>query len=432
MNKRILKLALPNIISNITVPLLSMVDMALVGHLDSAAYIGAISYAGMILNFLYWNFGFLRMGTSGFAAQSYGARNLQEAVNVLMRSLAVAMGVAFLILLFHPLILRLAFSLVVAGPEIKSYAADYFYIYIWAAPAIMGQYALTGWFIGMQNSRTPMYVAIFVNVLNILMSVTFVYVFKMKIEGVALGSLIAQTLGFLFAFYICLTRYKRLRKYVKLAILKQLKLFLPFFKVNSDIFLRTLMLVCVTTFFTSASARMGDMTLVVNSLLMQLFVLFSYMMDGFSYAAEALTGRYVGGQSPGLLRQLVRQLFKWGIGIALVFTLLYGLFTDEILGLLTDKLAVIEAAKEYQHWTLLIPLVSFSAFLWDGIFIGSTASRQMRNSMFMAVVSFFALYFILNYFSLSYALWASFLLYLGMRGLVQTYMFRGVLREIYA
>lgn len=431
MNKRILQLAIPNIISNITVPLLSMVDMALVGHLDSAAYIGAISLAVMILNFIYWNFGFLRMGTSGFAAQAYGARNLQEAVDILVRSLAVALGVAFLILLLHPLILRFAFYLLEAGPQVKTYAADYFYIYIWAAPAIMGQYALTGWFIGMQNSRTPMYVAIFVNVLNILASLTFVYVFKMKIEGVALGSLIAQVCGFLFALYICMTRYKRLRKYIRLSILKKAASFVPFFKVNSDIFLRTLMLVCVTTFFTSASARLGDMTLVVNSLLMQLFVLFSYMMDGFSYAAEALTGRYVGGQSPGLLKQLIRQLFKWGLGIALVFTLFYGLFTDEILGLLTDKQDVIEASKQFQHWTLLIPIVSFAAFLWDGIFIGSTASRQMRNSMFVAAASFFATYFVLNYLGLSYALWLSFLIYLGMRGVMQTFMFRGIITKLY-
>lgn len=404
--------------------------MALVGHLESEAYIGAISYAVMILNFIYWNFGFLRMGTSGFAAQSYGARDFQEAVDILVRSLAVALTVALVIILLHPFILRFAFGLVDAGPLVKQYAADYFYIYIWAAPAIIGQYALTGWFIGMQNSRTPMYVAIFVNVLNILLSLTFVYGLKMKIEGVALGSLIAQTSGFLFALYICMTRYKRLRKYIRLSILKQAASFVPFFKVNSDIFLRTLMLVSVTTFFTSASAKMGDMTLVVNSLLMQLFILFSYMMDGFSYAAEALTGRYVGGQSSGLLRALIRQLFKWGLGIALVFTLFYGLFTDQILGLLTDKQAVIEASKQFQVWTLLIPVVSFAAFLWDGIFIGSTASRQMRNSMFVAMLSFFAVYFTLNYLGVAFSLWMAFLIYLGMRGIVQTFMFRKVLRTL--
>ncbi|WP_080904993.1 MATE family efflux transporter [Parabacteroides sp. Marseille-P3160] len=429
MNKKILRLALPNIISNITVPLLGVVDLAIVGHLEVEQSIGGISLATMIVNFIYWNFAFLRMGTSGFTAQSYGARNLKEATAVLFRSMAIAMLASGLILLFHRGILELAFHWIETSETVRSYTKAYFNIYIWAAPAILGQYALTGWLIGMQNAKTPMFVAIFVNVLNICLSFFFVYGLGMQIEGVAMASLIAQTCGFLYALLIFVRCYGRLRSYWDWSVVKRVRTFAPFFRVNSDIFMRTLLLVCVTTFFTSASASLGDTILAVNTLLMQFFIFFSYMMDGFAYAAEALAGRYVGARDPLNLYRLVRQLFRWGLAVALLFTLLYGLFTEEILGILTDKANVILASRAYRHWVLLIPMAGFAAFLWDGIFIGATASRQMRNSMLVAAGGFFLLYALLSACRMPSALWISFLCYLALRGGVQTMMAKSVLSK---
>ncbi|WP_029905270.1 MATE family efflux transporter [Prevotella sp. 10(H)] len=429
MNKSILRLAIPNIISNITVPLLGMVDMFIVGHLDSEDYIGAIAMATMIFNFIYWSFSFLRMGTSGFTAQSYGADDHQEQTNILLRSLAVAMTAGILIISLQYFISYLGFSLLNGEPAVKQYAQDYFYIYIWAAPAILGLYAFNGWYVGMQNAKIPMVVAIGVNVVNIALSFTFVYGLGMKIEGVALASVCAQYTGFLSFVLLWNIKYGRLKQYIRFSVLKNFSSYIPFFKVNSDIFIRTMALVAVTTFFMSASAKAGKDTLAANALLMQLFILFSYMMDGFAYAAEALTGKFIGAGNRLQLKFLVKRLFIWGIILALLFTLVYVLFLDQILGILTDKQNIIEFSKQFHFWVYLIPIASFSAFLWDGVFVGATASHQMRNSMLVAVAAFFILYFAFSGILANNILWIAFIVYLALRGIVQSFMAPAVLNH---
>jgi len=426
VNKNILRLAIPNIIANITVPLLGMVDMFIVGHLSSELFIGAIALGTMIFNFIYWSFSFLRMGTSGFTAQAFGAKNRQEIVNILLRSLSVAIIAGLVIVALQNLILFLAFSFIDTSEQVKIYASEYFHIYIWAAPVVLGMYAMTGWFIGMQDSKTPMFISILVNIINITLSLIFVFVLKMEMKGVALGSLIAQLSGFALCLLVWNIKYKRLKPFLHLRFIKSLSDLIPFFKVNSDIFLRTICLIIVTTFFTSASAKMGDTLLAVNSMIMQLFILFSYMMDGFAYAAEALTGRFVGERNPTMLRLLIKRLFVWGTGLTLFFVLLYFLFSDNIIGFLTDKEIVVKTAKEYLGWVLLIPVAGFAAFLWDGIFVGMTASKQMRNSMFVAMVSFFIIYFLFKSSMGNNALWFAFITYLAMRGIMQAVIFRKI------
>ena len=428
MDRSILRLAIPNIISNITVPLLGMVDMYIVGHLDSEDYIGAIALATMLFNFIYWSFSFLRMGTSGFAAQAYGSGNQGEQANVLLRSLAVAMGAGFLIVLLQYFIASIGFYFLDAGPEVKVHAHEYFYIYIWAAPAVLGTYTFNGWYIGMQNAKIPMFVAIGINVVNIALSFLFVYGLGMKIDGVALASVCAQYTGFFSFLLMWNIKFGWLKQYINLRKLKDLKSFIPFFKVNSDIFIRTMALVAVTTFFMSVSAKSGKDILAVNALLMQMFILFSYMMDGFAYAAEALTGKFIGANNRGQLKELVKRLFLWGIVIACLFTLIYGLFLDQILSILTDKQNIIELSKQYQFWVMLIPIAGFSAFLWDGVFVGATASHQMRNSMLIAVAVFFILYFAFNHISANNILWLAFIIYLALRGIVQSFMAPAVLK----
>lgn len=426
MNKNILRLAIPNIISNITVPLLSMVDMSIVGHLSLEVYIGAIATVSIIFNFMYWSFSFLRMGTSGFTAQAYGADNNQETATVLLRSLLIAFVAGLLIVMFQNIIFDLAFKVIKASSDVRLYAGHYFHIYVWAAPAVLGMYAFSGWFVGMQDARTPMYIAIAVNIINISLSLIFVYVLNMNIEGVALASTIAQIMGFLIAFTIWYFKYKVVRLNLDFGRLNNINAFIPFFRVNSDIFLRTMLLIAVTTFFTSSSAKMGNTTLAANALLMQMFTLFSYIMDGFAYSAEALTGRFIGAKRYDVLSKLIKYLFLWGIILAILFTCIYGFFTDEILQLLTNKVDVITACKEYQVWVLLIPLVGFSAFLWDGVFIGATASKQMRNSMFVAAACFFLIYSSLYNNWQNNALWFAFIFYLGMRGVMQAFLYRKI------
>lgn len=429
MNKSILRLAIPNIISNITVPLLGMVDMFIVGHLDSEDYIGAIALATMLFNFIYWSFSFLRMGTSGFTAQAFGAGNREEQTNILMRSMAVAMTAGGLIVLLQYVISSVGFYLLNADPAVRIYAENYFYVYVWAAPAVLGMYTFNGWYVGMQDAKSPMMVAIGVNVVNIALSFLFVYGFGMKIKGVAFATLCAQYTGFLSFLLMWNVKYGWLKEYINLSVLKNAKSYMPFFKVNRDIFIRTMALVAVTTFFTSASSKSGKDILAVNALLMQMFILFSYMMDGFAYAAEALTGKFIGASKRLELRFLVKRLFMWGIAIAILFTLVYAFFLEDILRLLTDKQNIIELSKQYQLWVLLIPIAGFSAFLWDGIFVGATASHQMRNSMLIAVAAFFIFYFSFSSISANNILWFAFIMYLALRGIVQSFMAPAILND---
>lgn len=424
MNRKILQLAIPSIVSNITVPLLGLVDVAIVGHLGSASYIGAIAVGGMLFNMIYWIFGFLRMGTSGMTAQAYGKRDLTEVVRTLLRAVGVGLLISLGLWILQSPILRGAFVLIDATEEMKRWASLYFNICIWGAPAVLGLYGFAGWFVGMQNSRFPMFIAITQNIVNIAASLCFVFVLGMKVEGVALGTLIAQYAGLFMAFALWLKYYGRLKAYIDWNGLWGGEEMRRFFSVNSDIFFRTLCLVAVTTFFTSTGARQGDVILAVNTLLMQLFTLFSYIMDGFAYAGEALAGRFIGAKNDVGLRRCIRLLFLWGIGLSLSFTILYAFLGRDFLGLLTNDTSVIKASGDYFYWVLAIPLCGFSAFLWDGIFIGATATRQMLYSMLVASATFFIIYYLFYRSMGNHALWMAFLGYLSLRGGMQWILWR--------
>lgn len=427
MNKKILQLAIPSIVSNITVPLLGLIDVAIVGHLGAASYIGAIAVGGMLFNIIYWLFGFLRMGTSGMTSQALGQRDLDEVTSVLLRSVGVGFLIAIALLMLQYPIRTIALHLLDTTPEVERLATLYFRICIWGAPAVLGLYGFAGWFIGMQNSRFPMYIAIIQNIVNIVASLSFVYLLDMKVEGVALGTLLAQYSGLFLALFLWMRYYKRLRKRICWKEIRRRAAMIRFFRVNSDIFFRTLCLVTVTTFFTSTGARQGDVVLAVNTLLMQLFTLFSYIMDGFAYAGEALAGRYIGARNQVALNKTVRLLFGWGIGLSLSFTLLYALGGKEFLGLLTNDPTVIAEAGTYFYWVLAIPLAGFAAFLWDGIFIGATATRLMLYSMLIASGSFFLIYY--SFYSVlgNHALWLAFLVYLSLRGAMQSLLARKIM-----
>jgi MATE family multidrug resistance protein len=420
MDKRIFRLAFPNIISNITVPLLGMIDIAIAGHLGSVIYIGAIALASNVFNMIYWNFGFLRMSTSGFTAQAYGARNFGEAMNVLLRSLIVAIGFGLLILLLQVPIEKIAINFIKSGPETIENVKYYFRICVWSAPMVLGVYAFNGWFIGMQNAKIPMVIAIINNVLNIVLSFIFVFVFDMKIKGIALGTMLSQIITFIITVAFWFRYYGRLNKYINISTIFNIEALKLFSKVNSDVFVRTFMITLVTTFFTFASSSLGDTTLAVNALLMQFFALFSYFMDGFAYAGEALTGRYIGAQNQTLLWHMIKRLFFWGFIVSAASAVLYIFFPNQILQILTDNKEVIEATKSFTFWTILIPITGFAAFLWDGIFIGATASKEMRNAMILSAISFFVCYYATKSFLGNNALWLSFILYLSVRALIQT------------
>ena len=428
MDKKIFRLALPNIISNITVPLLGMIDIAIAGHLGSAIYIGAIALGSNMFNMIYWNFGFLRMSTSGFTAQAYGARDFGEAINILLRSLLVAIVFGLLIVILQIPIENIALNFIKSGIETKQNVHFYFRMAVWSAPAVLGVYAFNGWFIGMQNAKTPMIIAILNNILNIVLSFTFVFVFDMKIKGIALGTMLSQVITFAVTAILWFKYYGRLRIYIRLDSIFNTHALRLFFKVNGDVFIRTFMLTLVTTFFTFASSGMGDTILAVNALLMQFFMLFSYFMDGFAYAGEALTGRYIGAKNELLLRFMIRRLFLWGFIVSAFSAVLYVFFPQQILEILTNNQEVITSARSFIFWTILIPITGFAAFLWDGIFIGATASKEMRNGMVLSSISFFICYYTTRSFLGNNALWLSFIVFLLARSIIQTLWAKKALR----
>lgn len=428
MDRKIFRLAIPNIITNITVPILGMIDIAIAGRLGAAVYIGAISLGANIFNMIYWNFGFIRMSTSGFVAQAYGARDFSEAVNVFIRSLLVGLVIGFLIVMLQYPIGKFAIWLIKSGAESKIHVETYFRICVWAAPAVLGTYAIKGFFIGMQNAKTPMIIAIVNNLLNILFSFTFVYGFGMKVNGIALGTMLSQILTFAICIVLWIKYYGRLKKYLVKSTIFDRKAIRSFFKVNGDVFVRTFLLTLVTTFFTFVSSGMGDMILAANSLLMQFFMLFSYFMDGFAYAGEALTGRYIGARNKKLLYVMLKRLFFWGLVVSSITVVIYTIFPDQILQILTNDKTVIETSKMFLFWTILIPVTGFAAFLWDGIFIGATASKEMRNAMILSSVIFFGCYYITVPKLGNNGLWLAFILYLLVRGATQTFWAKNALK----
>jgi MATE family multidrug resistance protein len=425
MNRSILKLALPNIVSNITIPLLGLVDLALMGHLDSEVYIGAIALGGVIFNFIYWGFSFLRMSTSGFTAQAFGEKNQTESITILIRALLVAGIISFFILILQAPIAWASFKVIGGSPEVESLAEQYFRIRVWAAPAALSLFVFSGWFLGMQNARYPMIIAIAVNVVNIVFSMFFVFVLKMNSNGVALGTAISQYIGLAIAIILFYSKYKYLVKKVSKNGIMNIKILVDFFKVNTDIFIRTFCIIAVFTFFTSKSASINDTILAVNSLLIQLLLFFSFFIDGFAFAGEALVGKFVGAKETGKLKRVVKLLFYWGLGLALIFTIIYLPGVNLILKLLTSQADVITSAQPFLIWVILVPLASFGSFIWDGVYIGATASKAMRNTLLISAFFVFApVYYFLSPYLGNHALWIGMLLFMFARGVVQTFLYK--------
>ena len=384
--------------------------------MGSAAYIGAVAVGSMIFNLVYWVFGFLRMGTSGMTAQARGRRDFNEATQLLVRSCWVSLSIALLIVVLQWPVREGMLWFIGPSDDVRTLAVTYFNIVVWGAPAMLTLYSLSGWFIGMQNTRIPMFVSIIQNVVNIVASLTFVYGLGMKVEGVALGTVVAQYAGCLVALWFLLRYYRKLFKIHT----KGQTLCMNLFSTNRDIFLRTLCLVAVNLYFTSAGARQGATILAVNTLLMQLYLLFSYIMDGFAFAGEALGGRYWGARDMDTYQDVVRRLFGWGAMMTILFSAIYVVGGKSFLGLLTDEPQVVEASQAYVWWAYLIPAAGVAAFIWDGLFIGTTKTRGMLLSSAIATLVFFVTATVTIGIMGNHGLWLSMILYLLTRGMIQT------------
>ena len=425
MNKSILKLAIPNIISNITIPLLGLVDMILMGHLDSAIYIGAIALGGTIFSVLYSFFSFLRAGTTGFTAQSLGNNDNTETIYSLYRSVCIGIPIIILILSLQIPIAKISSLLLDGSNEVKELAITYFYVRIWAAPANILLYCLNGWFVGMQNTKIPMFIAILINVMNIIFSFILVIIFEQNVKGVALGTVIAQYSGLTLAIILLIKNYRSYFIKIDSKILFDIEKMKRFFKVNRDLMIRSFLLIISIAFFTNQSAKLGNNILAINMILLQSFYIFSYFTDGFAYAGEALVGKFVGSKDKDNLQKVIRLLLIWGFSISIPFSILYALFPTEFVKIISDNTEILTEIKPYYIYMIIIPLITFAAFIWDGIYIGATASKAIRNTMIISSIFVFipSWYILMPRFG-NHGLWIAFLFFMIARGAAMSLMYK--------
>lgn len=421
MNKEILKLAIPNIISNISVPLLSSVDTALMGRL-SEVHIGAVGIGAMIFNFVYWNFGFLRMGTTGIAAQAYGNQNDSNIIQTLGRALLVGVTISLLLLLLQWPLGNVSISLMNVGGDQSLLVEEYFYIRIWAAPAALGLFAFMGWFFGMQNAIYPLLLTILINTVNIVLSMILVNRYQMGVAGVAYGTVIAQYVGLLAAVGLFVYRYRYLLGSLKIKALVQWEKLKYFLQLNGDIFIRTLFLTASFGFFYSQSSTEGAMILAVNTILFQFLNWMSYAVDGFAYASESLIGKYKGAKSESQTRKAIRYSFYWGMGFAVLFSLVYAFGGIPLLHVFTNQEDVIIAAIPYLSWMIIFPILSTPCYIWDGVYIGLTATKAMRNSMLLAFAVFIGAYFAFRGWG-NHGLWLALLVFMVARAAFQQWLY---------
>lgn len=421
MRRELLRLAVPNILANLSIPLLGTVNLAVLAHLDSTSYLAAVSLAGIIFNFILWSFSFLRMSTTGITAQNFGAKDKQEISSSLYRSFLIAALIGLVVIVLRDQIAWLGFRMLHPDSSLSSIMSEYYDIRIWVVPASLINFVILGWLLGVQDSAAAMLMIIFENVVNVALNLYFVIYLGMKADGVALGTTIAGWSAFIFGVCLILMRHRKLiAKFRSDAVFIVSKL-IRVLTVNANIFLRSFSLLTVFSWFTYASKLYGNDVLALNTLLMQFFMFFSFFIDGFSYAGESLSGKYLGAGKIRLLRLTVKMLFQWAFGTSLVFSLLYLIGGQWIFSLLTDNQILLDLALRQRFWVVLIPLVSFVAFVWDGVFAGMTHTAAMRNVMLVAVLGvFFPFYFLLENILPGMNLWIAFLSFFVARSVGMT------------
>lgn len=421
MNREILRLAIPNILSNISVPLLSSFDTALMGGLGSG-HIAAVGLGSMAFNFIYWNFGFLRMGSTGMTAQAFGRQQQGETALVLGRAVLLAFFIALLLLLLQWPLLWLTHGLLNVQADQSGMMADYFLTRIWAAPASLGLMALMGWFFGMQNAIYPLLLTLLVNAANMGLSYYLVVIKGFDIKGVAYGTVIAQYLGLLVGWGFIWWRYTWVFSAIRLAALLQAAELKAFLRINSDIFIRTLCLTLSFTFFLNrANSLPGEAIVAANVILLQLVNWMSYGIDGFAFAAESLVGKYYGAKDTIALRQAIRLSFAWGMALAGVYALLYLGIPAPILSLFTQEAIapeLIHTALAYMPLLAAFCLLATPCYIFDGVFVGLTAAKAMRQTMLLAFAAYLATYWLLSDWG-NTGLWLSLIAFMVYRAILQ-------------
>ena len=419
-------LAAPMILSNITVPLLGIVDTAVMGHLDNPVYVGAVAVGGTIFSFLFIGLNFLRMGTTGLAAQAHGAGDSNEMRAVLAQAIVIALGLSVLLIALQRPIGSVALWLISPDADVLTPALTYVNVRIWAAPAALANFALIGWFIGMQNTRAPLYIMLATNLTNIALSVLFVVGLGYRAGGVALASVIAEFTGLLVGAWLARRELSGFAgQLLKSHLLDPIRL-RRIMSVNGNILIRTLSLMFVFGFVTAQGARQGTALLAANAILINFQFFMAYALDGFAHSAEALVGRALGERNIGGLRKAFRYSLYWSAGVAILFAAAYLLAGQQIVALLTNQAELREVTMRYLPWIIVSPLVSFWSFLFDGVFIGATWAREMRNTMLLSTFAVFVpVFFLFRAIGMGNdGLWLAFLVFMAARDVSMGWTFR--------
>lgn len=418
------RIAAPMILSNVSVPLLGMVDTGVVGHLESPAYLGAVAIGATIFGFLYTGMNFLRMGTTGIAAQRYGAEDNDGLRVSLGQALIVSFLVAMVLIALQVPIGRFALNLIGAEPEVSAFAAEYFSIRIWSAPGTLANYVLIGWFLGLQNARVPLLIFLTINITNIVLDLVFVLQLGMKVDGVALASVIAEYAGVVVGLGFAARALRSRSGHWPLARLFNVRAYAAFFSVNANLFIRTMALMFAFGFVTAMGARLGGVILAANAVLMNLQNLTAFALDGFAHAAEALVGKAVGQKRRDVLERSVSLALKWSMIFAVAFCLLYVVIGPALVRLLTDLPDVRDAAMKFLPWLVISPLISVWSFLYDGVYVGATRARAMRDLMLISTfIVFIPAWFLLQGLG-NHGLWLAFTLFMASRGLCMHIWYR--------
>jgi len=423
-NRDIWRIAAPMMLSNITVPLLGMVDTGVTGHLENAVYLGAVAIGSMLFGFLYSGVNFLRMGTTGITAQRFGAGDDDGLKVALGQALVVAVAIAAILIALQVPIAELAISVLGPDPDVAHFTNEYFFIRIWSAPATLANYALIGWFLGLQNARVPLYIVLTINVINILLDLVFVYLLGMKVDGVAAASVIAEFSGLAVGAGFALRDLRRRGGHLLVAHLTTLREYAQFFAVNANLFIRTMALIFTFTFVTAAGARQGSLILAANAILINIMHLMAFALDGLAHAAEALVGKAIGARNREALRRSVTLSLRWSLYFALGFSVFFYFAGPWLVGLLTDLPDVIETTLRYLPWMTLLPLIAVWSYLYDGVFVGATRSREMRDIMLISsFLVFVPAYYVFEFMG-NHGLWLALTLFLASRGIGMHYFYR--------
>jgi MATE family multidrug resistance protein len=411
------RIAGPVMLSNVSVPLLGVVDTAVMGRLPEPYYIGAVALGALIFTYVYWGFNCLRMATTGFTAQALGAGDADEIRATLARGLLLAVVLGALVVALQGPIIAAALGLIDASPEVERLTGAYYDIRIWAVPAGLVNYVALGWFIGMRKARAMFGLQLFMNGLNMVLDLVFVLGLGWGVEGVAWASVIAEVSAALIALVLMRRTLEGVGGAWRWEFILDRAPLARMLAVNRDIFLRTLCVVTAFAFFTAQGARMGDVVLAVNAVLLHFFTLMSFALDGFAYAAEALVGSAVGARDARAFRAAVRVSTAWALAFAVLFAAFFAIAGSAIVALITDLAGVRAAARAYLPWAAALPLVSVWSFQLDGIFVGATRGREMRNAMVLALAVFLVLTLVLVPPLGNHGLWLSILLFMVVRGL---------------